>query len=122
MRKPVLSTPALALLTLQLDQHVCERMNSAEPAVVYFSPLLESIRLRNLEGTAAIQVAVIVLHPWPSLVALVLYLHVPHTSSSRGRAVLLYHVDRRTFGYLIHSRGSNQIISEGQTRYPFCRT
>jgi hypothetical protein len=48
--KPVLSTPALALLTLQLGLHICERIYSAEPAVVYFSPLLESIRLRNSEG------------------------------------------------------------------------
>jgi hypothetical protein len=85
--KPVLSTPTIALLTVQQDLHICEHINSADPAVVYFSPLLESIRLRNSEGTAATQMAVSVLHPWPSLVALVLYLYVPHTSSSVGVAL-----------------------------------
>jgi len=35
--KPVLSTPAPALLTLQLDLHICERINSADPAVVCFT-------------------------------------------------------------------------------------
>ena len=48
-KQSVLSAPTLALLTLQVGLHICQRIISAEPSVLYFSPLLESIRLQNSE-------------------------------------------------------------------------